>query len=609
MDATEQIKARLPLEDIVAETVTLKPAGQNRLKGLCPFHSEKTPSFHVVTDKGMYYCFGCQAKGDVFTFVQQTQSIEFRDALELLAQRAGVELPERSPKEARKRDLYDVNDMAQAYFTAQLEQSPDVQTYLTGRGLSAETVSAWGLGYASEGWQNLTQHARTKGIDLEQLERAGLARNKDGRTYDLFRHRVTIPIRDVFGRIVGFSARTLGDDQAKYVNTPETPVFHKGDLLFGLEKAKATIKDKGAAILVEGQMDVIALHQAGFTATVGAQSATLTDAQITALERLGTTQLYMAFDSDEAGQRATLRGCDAVARRFVVKVVKLPSKDPAETVQEDPELFRTALKNAISEPRYRLERACEGHDTDTAQGQRQVLGQLKPAMSALDNPVAAEVRQEVIRKFGISLAHLNTWLGDLHAAPPPSPQVARSTRADLVKALRVNIAALVLSHEAQLEASCTRLRQVLPVGDPLAEFADCCAEANYNVVKIWKRLPEWPHVARALEHLTRGVNLPVTRLKVDLERYVKLSGGYPDFVPSPDVARLAALYELIDCLPEAKRERALKRYKHHLIADGRYILDAKSDELLADAAAFTACARSWATGCPSNPAKHLLQTA
>lgn len=535
MDATEQIKTLIPLEDVIAETVVLKPAGRDRLKGLCPFHSEKTPSFHVVVDKGYYWCFGCQAKGDLYTFVQKTQGLEFREALELLAARAGVTLPERSPQEAKKRDLYELNDLAQGYFTAQLTEHPHAAQYLEARGLTPETVETWGLGYAPDGWTNLTQHARTKGVELESLEAAGLARNKEGRFYDLFRNRITIPIKDLYGRVVGFSARTLGDDQPKYVNTPETAVFHKGNLLFGLDRAKTTIKDESAAILVEGQMDVIALHQAGFTAAVGAQSATLTEAQINALARLGLTRLYMAFDADDAGQRATLAGCDAVARQFIVKVAKLPHKDPAETVEENPELFRTALKNALSEPSFKIGRVCEGLDLNQSQVQIKMLKRLKDAMlgTGPDDYVAAEIREEVSRKLEISPSRLNAWLGDAHSAPPPSQKVVSATRDDLIKAFRVNIAALVLSREAQLEASCTRLRQVLPTGDPLAEFADRCAEVNYDVAKIWARLSEWPHVAGALKHLVKGVSLPLTRFESDLERYVKLVGLHQDKVSFP----------------------------------------------------------------------------
>ena len=363
-DATEQIKARLPLEDIIGEVVALKPAGRNRLKGLCPFHSESTPSFHVVVDKGFYHCFGCQSHGSVFDFVMRTQNLDFRSALEQLAQRAGVELPKLTKNESRKRNFYEINDLAQSFFVARLAESDAARAYLEQRGFTAETIQAWGIGYAPAGWKNFVQHANTAGMELEILERAGIVRSKEGRYYDLFRDRITIPILDLYGRVVGFSARTPGDDEPKYVNTPEIDIFKKGGILFGMNRAKASIKS--AAILVEGQLDVIALHQAGYLHAVGAQSATLTEPQITALERLGVTQLYMAFDADAAGQRATIAGCDAVARRFAVRIVELPKKDPAETVRDDPHAFRIALERAVTEERYRFDKACEGLDLSRA---------------------------------------------------------------------------------------------------------------------------------------------------------------------------------------------------------------------------------------------------
>jgi DNA primase catalytic core len=384
-DAVEQIKARLPLENIIGETVALKPAGKNRLKGICPFHDEKTPSFQVSIDKGLYHCFGCKAQGSVFDFVMQTQGIDFRAALEILAQRAGVEL-ESAESGARKRDLFDLNDLAQSFFTAQLITHPEARAYLEGRGLTAETVATWGLGYAPEGWTHLTQHLRSQGVELEMLELSGLARSKDGRYYDMFRHRVTIPIRDIYGRIVGFSGRTLGGDDAKYVNTPETAIFKKGELLFGLERAKGTLREKSAAILVEGQMDVIALHQAGFTAAVGAQSSTLTPAQIKTLEQLKVTQLSLAFDPDEAGHKATVNALNANQRRFNERVVKLDGKDPAEMIKDDPESFRVALDAAQTEAEYRYARALEGVDLNTKQGRDAFIEVLKPALGDLNKP-------------------------------------------------------------------------------------------------------------------------------------------------------------------------------------------------------------------------------
>jgi DNA primase len=416
-----------------------------------------------------------------------------------------------------------------------------------------------------------------------------------------------------FSRIVGFSGRTLGDDPAKYLNTPETDIFHKGDLLFGLDFARSVIRERSAAILVEGPLDVISLHQAEFTAAVGAQSATLTLAQITALDRLGVTQLYMAFDADEAGQRATLAGCNAVASRFVVKVAKLPGRDPAEVVQEDPEGFRQALRGAIPEAAFRVAEACAGIDLATPKGQRVVLVKLKSAMvgSSLIDPVAAAVREQVIRRLELSPARLEEWLGTPKSAPPPSPAVTRTAAANMTAALRTNIAALALTHAEKLESICTYLRASLPSEDPFVEFASRCEEHGFDTSAIWQRLGEWEAVAGALEHLVRGVNLPLAHLERQLQRYTKMISAPP---PKPYayleamVARQAGLKELTTALPEKKREAARRRFAQHLIQN-KLIALATADELLVDAAAFSACAQSWAAGYPSAPDKHLRRAA
>ena len=400
-DAVEQIKARLPIEDIVGETVNLKPASGGNFMGLCPFHGEKTPSFHVYAE-GHYHCYSCKAHGSIFDFVMQTEHLEFREALEQLAARAGVELPKYGERGSgnRKRDIYDLNDLAQSYFTAQLKNHPQAAEYLQGRGFAAETVEAWGLGYAPDGWHNFTAHVRTRGIELEALEQAGLAGKGDRGFYDLFRGRVTIPIRDDFGRIAGFSARTLKDEQPKYVNTPATAAFKKGEVLFGFNKAKSAIKDKSAAILAEGQFDVVALHQAGFTAAVGLQTSSLTEPQIKRLERYGAT-LYSALDDDKAGQEATLRLLNSVQRRLNVRVVTLAGKDPAEMVQADPESFAVALEAARTEAEWRYSNALQDIDPRTPEGRDKFLESLKPGLSDMGQPGSGhELRELAVATIG-----------------------------------------------------------------------------------------------------------------------------------------------------------------------------------------------------------------
>lgn len=620
IDQKEEIKALVPIEDIVGESVVLKPAGANRLRGLCPLHDEKTPSFDVRTDEQYFYCFSCKRGGDVFKFMELALGLDFNAALEMLAVRVGVELT-RKGKGAPTRDLFEINTLAQEYFRTQLCESETAQSYMHGRGFKQDTFSTWGVGFAPDSWTSLVDHALSAGVKLELLERAGLAKDKNGRFYDVFRNRVTFPIKDLYGRVVGFSGRTLGDDPAKYLNTPETDIFKKGDLLYGLDVAKAGIRERGIAIAVEGHLDVLACHQEGFGLVVGVQSAKLTDAQIEQLARLGVTQLYLVLDADEAGQLGTLTGCDSVARRFVVKVVKLPAKDPADTVLADPEAFRTALKRAVSEPSYRLVQTCEGVDTATHKGQRAVLMKLRPAMRDLTHPVAYELREQVAQRLEISPASLNMWLGDAGVDTPMSVQIARATATSMREALCANIAALVLAHPEQLEVSCTRLRTTLLADDPLTEFAGWCAADAYDVCAIHRRLEHWDKGARALGHLARGVEAPLSYLERLLGRYAKLTGALKPPKPTtppesvfayaaldPNDDRLRALDELAAALPEDKCAPVLGRFTAHGIIHGRHISLATSDELLNEAAAFRSCARSWRAGRPSNPAHHLPTT-
>ena len=335
-DAKERIRQRLDIVEIVGETVALKPAGRDQYKGLCPFHGEKTPSFHVHQERGFFYCFGCGAKGDVFDFVMREQGVDFFEALQTLGHRAGVEVTPASPQNNRRRDLYDVNELALEYFKSQLPARDWLaQNYLLGRGLTLESIEAFDLGYAPESWDGLLKHALHKGISDQDLLDAGLIAEADsGRRYDRFRHRVMFPIKDYLGRVVGFSGRVLDDTMPKYMNTPETDVFHKTELLYGLDRAKAAIRASHECIVVEGYMDVIALHQTGFENAVAALGATLTSEQAGELSRLDVGRLYLAFDADEAGGRAVLSGLEqSVGRQFLVKAVRVPhGKDPADAV-------------------------------------------------------------------------------------------------------------------------------------------------------------------------------------------------------------------------------------------------------------------------------------
>ncbi len=468
----ELIRERLDIADVIGELVALKPAGRGQMKGLCPFHSEKTPSFHVHVDRGFYYCFGCHAKGDVFDFVMQTQGVEFGEALRMLGERAGVEVGRPTPKDGRRRDLFDVNALALAYFRAQLEGN--ALSYLRGRGLTDGSIETFELGFAPDGWDGLLRHALTKGVRDEDLMAVGLlSENERGRRYDRFRNRVMFPIKDGMGRVVGFAGRVLDDALPKYLNTPETELFRKAELLYGLDRARPAIRKSGETIVVEGYMDVIALHQTGFENAVAALGAALTERQAEQLARLDAKRVYLAFDADEAGQRAVLSGLDqAVGRRLLVRAVQVPhGKDPADAVLGGhADAFRAALGTGLSEVEFRFRRVLERFDANALEGQRSILEELAPVLVPRDvfDPVATEMRRLVIDHLGMDEGRLDAWIqaNQRHQRPLSATQVRgmrrRHVEVSQVRALEVEVVALLLSRGGALRERLEAALAALP---------------------------------------------------------------------------------------------------------------------------------------------------
>ncbi|MDO4263030.1 MAG: DNA primase [Deinococcus sp.] len=408
------MRDRLNIADVIGEYVSLTPAGKGRLKGLCPFHKEKSPSFQVDTEQGYYYCFGCKASGDVFKFVQETENLSFGDALRKLAERAGVQL-EQKYGERVSRDLYSVNDFALTYFRSHLRG--DALAYFQGRGLTPQVMEDFELGYAPDGWDGLLQQARAHGLSERQLLDAGLlTQNEQGRVYDRFRGRVMFPIRDHLGRLVGFGGRVLDDSKPKYLNTPETDAFKKGELLYGLHRARSVLKSGQPLIVAEGYMDVIALQQHGFAGAVASLGTALTAEHAALLERLGARELVLMFDRDEAGLGATLSGLDqTVGARFQVRATSVPSgKDPADALREgDVGSIQRALKGGLNEIDYRVQAARERHGLSSRDGKRNILMELLPRMQNLDplDEGADQMRAKVCELLDIRPQALLDWIG------------------------------------------------------------------------------------------------------------------------------------------------------------------------------------------------------
>lgn len=348
-DLREEIRDRIDIVDLVSQYVRLERAGKN-FKGLCPFHTEKTPSFHVSPALNRFHCFGCGASGDAFTFLMRIEGLSFREAMRRLAERAGIELrdeslPQETPDE--RDQLRKIVYAANFFYRQCLKRAPHAQQYLEQRGLPPETIQAFELGYAPDGWDHLLRFLQRHNFSLEGAEQAGLLKARDDGSgyYDRFRNRITFPIHDVSGRVVAFGARTLGDEEPKYLNSPETPLFEKRNTLYGWHLARGDILRQKTALIVEGYLDCIMLHQHGFRHSVATLGTAFTESHATRLKRL-VERVYLLFDSDAAGVRATLRAGEVLAQAGIpVLVVRLPQG-------EDPDsLLRTqgapALQNAL----------------------------------------------------------------------------------------------------------------------------------------------------------------------------------------------------------------------------------------------------------------------
>ncbi|MBA3732884.1 DNA primase [Patescibacteria group bacterium] len=350
--SVDQIKSKIDVVSLISSYIKLDKAGTN-FKGRCPFHNEKTPSFFVSPDRGSYYCFGCQAKGDIFTFVQEFEGLDFIGSLKILADKAGVKLEQfdRGDKTEKER-LHGVLEQAVFFYQKKLSENKEAKDYLENRGVIEKTIGDFRIGYAPLEWRDLFEFLLSKGVTEGDMMETGLIKRKDGAPvsyYDTFRGRIMFPISDSSGRVVGFSGRILVPDEKspKYLNSPETSLFNKSDILFGLDKAKVDIRLKDYSILVEGQMDLVMLHQAEIPNTVASSGTALTEMHLTKLRRL-SNRIIMAYDGDSAGFAASNRSAQiALSLGMELKIAVMPEgKDPADLAKEDVEKLKESLKTA-----------------------------------------------------------------------------------------------------------------------------------------------------------------------------------------------------------------------------------------------------------------------
>ncbi len=411
MGVIDEVKQKTDIVEVVSQYTTLTKAGRT-FKALCPFHSEKHPSFFVYPEQQSWHCFGaCNTGGDVFTFTMKKEGIDFGDALRLLAQRAGVKIPSRFESEAGKDEkerLYQVNQAAAQYFHNLLLNSPTGEKgreYLANRSLSPETIIDFQLGFSPNSWNSLKQYLIDRGYTERELLEAGLIVEAENRkTHDRFRNRLMFPIFDIRGRITGFGARVLDDSLPKYINSPLTPIFDKSGSLYGINLAQTAIRQQDMAVIVEGYMDVITAHQNGFNNVVASMGTSVTGKQVSTLKRL-TKNMVLALDADAAGEEAMLRGVSHENTLDAeVKVIIVPSgRDPDDVIREDATMWQYLLEEALPVVDYTFNMVTSKLTLTTANGKTLAVGRLLPIVAEIKDPVRqAHYLQKLARLVNVN---------------------------------------------------------------------------------------------------------------------------------------------------------------------------------------------------------------
>jgi DNA primase len=453
-ESKDRVRDAVDMIELVSARTELRRAGPSSYEGLCPFHDERTPSFGIDPTKKVYYCFGCQASGDVFTFVQETEGLDFKGALELLAERYGIELqreaedPRAAERRRRRERLLALLARTAAYYERYLWESTEAaraREYLEGRGLREETLREFRVGYAPSAWDSVLLASRRGGFSEAELYATGLAQRsqENGRIYDRFRARIMFPLADIRGRVLGFGARAMREEQRpKYLNTSDNDVYHKGLHLYGADLARPHAARAGEVILCEGYTDVIALRQAGLANAAGLMGTALTGEQVAELARMAQTVL-LALDADSAGQEAMLRAARlAAGRNLELRVVTLPGgKDPAELVQrEGPDAVKAAVARSVPFVRFRVERVLAAGDHSSPEGRDRMIDELRPVFAALaPSAMRMELTRLVAGRLELPeslaetlLAGAQRSVGGAHArgaAPAPSSGPGREREA------------------------------------------------------------------------------------------------------------------------------------------------------------------------------------
>lgn len=446
MDDLELIKQKINIVDLISEYIPLKKAGVN-FKAPCPFHNERTPSFMVSPERGIWHCFGCQKGGDIFKFMMEKESLDFKDALELLAQKAGITLKKTSRKETDyKEKLYEVNLKASQFYQYMLtshQLGKKALTYLKKRGLTEETIKEFGLGYAPQNWEALTKFLKKRGFSVKEIVDSGMGVSSNSGCYDRFRGRIMFPLIDVRGRIIGFSGRILDQGEPKYINSPQTVIFDKRRFLYGINLAKGAIKDAKEAIVCEGEIDMIASYQAGVKNIVASKGTAFTPEHLELLEKY-TDTISLCFDMDLAGDTAARRGIELADKAgFNLKVISVEGgKDPADACLKSIDEWKEAVISATPIYDYYLDSISKRFNLKDSASKKIILGELLPIWKKISDPITKEhyidrlaaflqVKQDFIRGQLETLREISTpiVISQIVASREPTkPEVGHDRR-------------------------------------------------------------------------------------------------------------------------------------------------------------------------------------
>lgn len=423
-EKVREVAERISIVEVVSEYVQLRRSGANYL-GLCPFHSEKTPSFNVNPAREIFHCFGCSAGGNAFSFIMKIEGLSFPESVKLLARRAGVEIEDRQLTPAEKQAQSErqtfqrINDLAAGYYRALLEQKPEAagaRAYLEKRTATGAIAEAYGLGFASDRRDGLVQHLKAQGIDLEIARKLGLVRQNDGGWYDLFRNRLIFPIRDAKGATIAFAGRVLDGSLPKYINSPESPLYHKSSVLFGLDLALPSIRTENSIIIVEGYFDHLALYRAGIR-NVAATCGTALTTSHTGLIKRHAARVFTLFDSDPAGRKATIRSMELfMEQRLPAYVISLPQgDDPDSFLDKHPvEAFRTCQGKARPAFEFFVRSLLAQTPADSVDSKVRIIDEITPRFRKIADPVERDLyEKEICRLLGITSHAFRKRLGGL----------------------------------------------------------------------------------------------------------------------------------------------------------------------------------------------------